>query len=60
MTTWRSALKAAASALIAALTLITAGAAHAETTITLYHYQTGSNYEAFRRLLNEFEQMSPR
>ncbi len=59
MTTWRSALKAAASALIAALTLITAGAAHAETTITLYHYQTGSNYEAFRRLLNEFEQKNP-
>lgn len=26
------------------------------TTITFYHYQTGKNYESFRRLLNEFEQ----
>jgi len=36
-----------------------ASSASAQTTITLYHYQTGKNYDSFRKLLNEFEQRNP-
>lgn len=37
-----------------------AGAVAAEpVTVTIYHYQTGGNYDAFRAILNEFEAANP-
>ena len=44
--------------LAAALALGAAGAARAETTLSFFHYQSGKNYESFRRILNEFEQQN--